>query len=88
MRLTIRISGLVQGVSFRYWTVIKAREFGLTGFVRNEPDGTVLAVAEGPEPALKEFLQWCQTGPEYAQVEKVEEEWGKATGEFTEFQVE
>lgn len=86
-RLAIRISGLVQGVSFRYSTVIKAREFGFTGFVRNEPDGSVLAVAEGPEPKLKEFLRWCQTGSEYAQVEKVEASWGSATGEFGEFSV-
>jgi len=61
----------VQGVWFRDSTRRKALEFGVTGFVRNEPDDSVYIEAEGEEDALKKFVEWCQVGPERAQVSEV-----------------
>ena len=67
----IKIYGIVQGVGFRYHAIRQANSIGITGFVRNEPDGSVYIEAEGNEIALAEFMQWCKTGPSHAQVEDV-----------------
>lgn len=83
----LRISGLVQGVSFRWHTRRIAQSLGLAGWVKNLFDGSVEVVAEGPEEALRELLAWCRQGPELARVERVEESFSRATGEFLEFRV-
>lgn len=67
---SIRISGLVQGVWFRASTKEKADTLGITGLVRNEPDGSVYVEAEGEEEALRRFIEWCRRGPAHARVEK------------------
>lgn len=71
-RLAMRVHGKVQGVFFRASTQEKAQELGLTGFVQNEPDGTVYLQAEGDPEALKKLEAWVQVGPKRAKVEKVE----------------
>src|SRR5882724_10781925 len=68
---TIRISGKVQGVSFREYAKGKAYELRLNGFIRNEPDGSVYAEVEGEEEDLKKFIEWCHEGPESAKVDEV-----------------
>lgn len=68
----IRISGRVQGVSYRYSTRLTAAGLGLTGFVRNEEDGSVYAEAEGEKASLDQFVSWLRRGPPHAVVEKVE----------------
>ena len=55
-RLTIWVSGQVQGVGFRWWTRARALELGLQGWAMNRPDGRVEVVAEGPEAALHDLL--------------------------------
>ncbi len=70
--LELKISGKVQGVFFRVSTKKKAQELGLFGWVKNETDGAVTAVAEGEKNKLEEFLNWCKIGPENAKVEKVD----------------
>lgn len=70
--LNIQIGGKVQGVWFRGSAKAVAEQLGITGFVRNEPDGSVYAEAEGDPVKLDQFLQWCRQGPERARVEKVE----------------
>jgi acylphosphatase len=70
-RLVIKVEGLVQGVSFRVGALRAARKLGLSGFVRNEPDGSVLAEVEGPSTEVDQFLDWCRTGPPLAEVSKV-----------------
>ncbi len=72
--LRIRVKGKVQGVFFRASTKEKADELDIKGWVRNEPDGSVLIEAEGEEGKLKEFLDWCWEGPSAARVEEVQEE--------------
>ncbi|MDP3461904.1 MAG: acylphosphatase [Bacteroidales bacterium] len=69
---SIRIYGRVQGVGFRYYTQQKAVKLGLTGFVSNKADGSVYIEVEGDELRLNEFLSWCQTGPQWAHVLKVQ----------------
>lgn len=67
----IQVIGKVQGVFFRASTKDKADDLGLMGWVRNEPDGSVLIVAEGPKENLDLFQQWCGHGPQFARVDKV-----------------
>jgi len=67
----IKVTGRVQGVFFRASTKEKADQLGVKGWVRNEPDGSVLIEAEGEESAINEFKQWCAIGPSAARVEKV-----------------
>lgn len=84
MHVNIKILGEVQGVFFRHSARLKAREIGITGFVKNEPDGAVYLEAEGGEKALSQFLEWCRHGPESAKVEKVESSSGNVEG-FSDF---
>ena len=67
----IRVTGRVQGVGFRYSAMRMAQSFAVTGFVRNEADGSVYIEAEGEEPNLGLFLDWCETGPGFGRVEQV-----------------
>ena len=63
----------MQGVAFRAFTRDKALALGLTGFVRNLPDGRVETVASGPEEALAEFTRWLrEEGSPYGRVSRVE----------------
>jgi acylphosphatase len=68
----VRISGLVQGVNFRAWTERRASALGLSGWVRNLPDGDVEAVFSGEAAAVEAMLAACRDGPRAARVEKVE----------------
>lgn len=76
----IRISGRVQGVFYRASARAEGERLGLAGFVRNEPDGSVYAEAEGEEGALERFLAWCRKGPPMARVEGVEKTEGTVKG--------
>lgn len=66
----IRITGKVQNVGFRYYTVKTATEFNIEGFVKNENDGSVLIEAEGEKDAMETFMHWCRRGPQWARVDK------------------
>jgi acylphosphatase len=68
----VRISGRVQGVFFRASCARRADELGLSGWVRNMPDGHLEAVFEGPEPAVEDILAWCREGPPHARVDRVD----------------
>jgi acylphosphatase len=70
--LNIRVTGLVQGVFYRATAKLKASQLGITGFVRNERDGSVYIEAEGTADKLAMFTIWCQSGPTGARVERVE----------------
>jgi acylphosphatase len=67
----LHVTGRVQGVSFRWYAARQAAQLGLAGWVRNDPDGSVRAHAEGPDDAVAEFAAWCQHGPPDAQVDHV-----------------
>lgn len=65
------ISGRVQGVGFRYFTQDAARREGLHGFVRNNDDGTVEAIAEGESESLERFERAIRRGPSRSRIEHV-----------------
>jgi acylphosphatase len=67
-----RVSGVVQGVGFRYWTQRQARQLGLGGYVRNARDGSVEVFAAGPAGGLEELRRILQRGPAGALVNAVE----------------
>ena len=68
----VRITGRVQGVSFRAYTREQAWGLGVAGWVRNEPDGSVSGHFEGPARAVDALVAWCRQGPGYAHVDAVE----------------
>ena len=78
--ISIRVMGKVQGVWFRDSARRKAQELEITGFARNEPDGSVHIEAEGDEDALIKLAEWCRSGPERARVDAVQIEEGTVKG--------
>ncbi|MFW8636899.1 acylphosphatase [Cribrihabitans pelagius] len=66
-----RVTGRVQGVAFRAWTRAEALRHGLTGWVRNEPDGSVRALLMGPAPGVADMLRCMGRGPGAACVTQV-----------------
>ncbi|MBI5654691.1 acylphosphatase [Candidatus Uhrbacteria bacterium] len=69
---TIKISGMVQGVFFRHSAKSKAEELGLSGYAKNESDGTLLIEVEGEPDELEIFSDWCKIGPTSARVDEAE----------------
>jgi acylphosphatase len=86
-RLEATVYGHVQGVFFRDTTRSMAQERQLTGWVRNQRDGTVRVVAEGEEGALRELLSFLHRGPSAARVESVDAEWKEGENAFSHFRV-
>lgn len=82
------ISGLVQGVGYRYFAVRAAQRHDIVGYVRNLPDGRVEVVAEGEAPALAAFKMELERGPAYAHVKAIQETELAPTGRFVRFSVE
>jgi len=72
VRRHVFVSGMVQGVFFRYEARERARTRGLAGWVRNLPDGRVETVLEGPDEAVESMVDWCRRGPRGAEVTDVE----------------
>lgn len=71
-RISLLISGIVQGVGFRQATYWEARQLGLGGWVRNLPDGRVEVLAEGSPTKISALMKWCELGPAGAEVKQVE----------------
>lgn len=85
--LSARITGEVQGVFFRAFTRDRAHELGLSGWVRNEPDGSVRIEAEGPKERLDRLLEAVRKGPPRARVDGVEAERRDAEDDYAGFQI-
>lgn len=64
-----------------------ARDLGVTGWVRNLPDGRVEAVLEGEEESVKKVIEWARRGPPLARVEEVKVVWEEYKGEFNDFYI-
>jgi acylphosphatase len=81
------VSGRVQGVGFRYFTQDTALREGVTGWVRNLPDGRVEAVVEGDVEAVTRVERALRNGPRGARVDRVYVDEEEATGSYTTFSV-
>lgn len=86
-RVHVIVRGRVQGVYFRASTRGRARQLGLSGWVRNCPDGSVEVLAEGQKTHLEQMITWCHGGPPGAVVTDLNVEWQEATGELVGFVV-
>lgn len=86
-RLHALITGIVQGVGFRYFVLQSAQELDLTGWVRNRWDGRVEVTAEGSHNALNTLLVKLRRGPLSAEVQDVQYEFSDSQGEFKRFGV-
>ena len=86
-RVRVVLSGRVQGVAFRYYAVEWAGEEGLTGWVRNLPDGRVEVLAEGDRENLERFLERLGRGPRMGRVDRCDSSWEDPTGEFPDFRI-
>jgi len=85
VRAHVLVTGYVQGVFYRHTAAQHARSRGLTGWVRNLPDGRVEAVIEGQEQGVLWLVDWCRRGPPHATVEDVEVTWESFSGDFSGF---
>ena len=86
-RAHIFVRGVVQGVYFRDFTRSHATAAGLTGWVRNVPDGRVEAVVEGERDRIDHLIDRLRTGPPASRVDDVQVSWEEHAGEFSDFQV-
>ncbi|MBN1225317.1 MAG: acylphosphatase [Candidatus Aminicenantes bacterium] len=87
VRAHIVVSGRVQGVFFRDHTRRWAQSFGLTGWVRNMPDGRVEAVIEGEEAEVRALIARVREGPPMAFVDDVDCGWEKFQGGYDDFRI-
>jgi len=87
VRAHVIITGRVQGVFFRTETQDEAIRKGMTGWVRNMPDGRVEAVFEGEKDNVEKLIEFCRRGPPGARVTKVEVVWENYMGEFRDFRI-
>jgi len=86
-RLRASVTGTVQGVGFRAFVLREANGLHLTGYVKNEYDGSVSVVAEGPREQLEELLARLRRGPRAASVRDVSPGWSEPSREFGDFGV-
>lgn len=84
----IFILGYVQGVGFRRFVRQRARKRGLTGWVRNLPDGRVEAVIQGEQEQIEKLIEEVRKGPMLAKVEKIESQWEVITEAYSEFSLQ
>ena len=69
--LRVRVTGRVQGVSYRWWAKVEAERLGVRGWVRNAPDGSVAALVAGPAAAVAAMVEAMWRGPPHARVAAV-----------------
>ena len=81
VRARVRVTGRVQGVWYRQSTASAAQDLGLAGWVRNLPDGSVEAVAEGPRTTVERLVAFMEEGPPHASVEHIDIAWEEPEGE-------
>ena len=85
VRARLLISGIVQGVGYRWSCSREAKACGLTGWVRNLPDGRVEAVLQGTREQVERMIKWCYRGPSEAQVSDIAVSYEDALEDFKDF---
>jgi len=86
-RVSVTVHGRVQGVAFRHYTCRRALELGVTGWVRNLPDGSVKGLFEGDDSGVTDLVEWCRSGPPAARVDRLDISDGIYRGEFESFDI-
>jgi len=86
-RSGIIVSGIVQGVNYRRFTQMQARQLGVYGWVRNLADGRVEGCFEGEATAVAALVEWCRSGPPAGRVDELIVRREQYTGEFTDFSI-
>ena len=86
-RVDVTVHGRVQGVGFRLFAARRAAELGLTGWVANEPDGSVRCVAEGRRTELEQFTRDLALGPPGATVDRLAIQWSESMDGFDQFAI-
>ena len=86
-RVNVIVSGIVQGVNFRRYTQLTARQLGVNGWVRNLPDGRVEGCFEGEAEAVGSLLDWCRSGPPSGRVDNLEIQEEPFADEFSDFSI-
>ena len=81
------IAGRVQGVGYRHWIISRARDLGVSGWVRNRADGSVEALIAGEIAAVEELARACRKGPRLAEVLSIDEELAEPPEEDGFFQI-
>ena len=87
VRARLVVRGLVQGVGFRYWCYRQATDLGVTGCVKNLPDGSVAIEVEGDRSLVEELVGAVRAGPSYASVTDVSLDWQEFTGKYKTFDI-
>ena len=86
-QIDVTVQGIVQGVSFRYYTRREAIRLGVAGWVANQADGTVRVIAQGEEPLLLQLIEFLKQGSPSARVENIKIEWKSVTKPFKRFKI-
>ncbi|PLX93806.1 MAG: acylphosphatase [Desulfuromonas sp.] len=84
---TVRVRGKVQGVCYRASTQETARAYGLKGWVRNLPDGSVEACFQGEEQKVRAVIEWCRQGPPHAAIDSLDIDWEEVSESFANFSI-
>lgn len=87
VRARLLISGRVQGVFYRASCLDEARSRGLSGWVRNLPDGRVEALLQGPEEQVESMIKWCYKGPPHAQVSQIDVAYETPSEDLRDFRI-
>ena len=85
-RISLVITGKVQGVGYRYYVKLKAESLAIRGYVRNQLDGSVFVTVQGENTAVENFVKWCYKGSSAALVRGVEKIPGTIE-DFSEFKI-
>ena len=84
----INVTGRVQGVGYRYFAMREANLYGLTGYVKNKPNGSVELMVEGEKEIIEKFQKILEQGPGYSTVERVEISYEPYNAKYSKFSVE
>jgi len=87
VRAHVIVTGLVQRVYYRVMVRQEACTLGITGWVKNRPDGTVEAMFEGEEEKVVKLIDWCRQGTPASKVSSVQIEWGDFRSEYQNFRI-
>tara|TARA_B100000686_G_scaffold239610_1_gene247920 strand:+ start:558 stop:830 length:273 start_codon:yes stop_codon:yes gene_type:complete len=86
--LKAKVSGKVQGVWFRKYTLDSARDIGVVGMVKNLVDGTVLVNVSGDDENLRKFKELLENGSPNSRVDKIDYSWEDSSVEYSTFEIE